>query len=97
MSRNAVLTSSLSNTWQIILGVVPITCKHFITEPSRVKLLQSTTQWPKNNKDQFNYLSLLPVLGQDSPPGHDHHQVADVRDVGDRPQTVVHHYLLTQQ
>lgn len=34
------------------------------------------------------------IGGQDSPPGHQDHQVTDVSDVGDGPQGMVHHYLL---
>lgn len=34
------------------------------------------------------------ICGQDSPPGHQHHQVSDVCDVGDGAEGVVHHDLL---
>ena len=42
-------------------------------------------------------LRLLALLGEDPPPGHDHHQLPDVGDVGDGPEGVVHHDLLNRE
>ena len=110
-------TSSLSKTWHIIFGVVPITvssspawnCRfdfqcHFfsiyIYDSRNFDIINCT--WPiLDIISSFRFLFIhqskkkvvISHLRQHPPPGHDDDQLADVGDVRDRPQAVVHHDL----